>query len=113
MGELFKHFQGWDVQAIRKEAREEARKEVREEIKEEVREELKVEVKEEVKEEVRKELKVEVQKEMQKEVWEEGIQKFLGAVKKCGIIRKDAAAHLMEEYQLSADEAEEKLKLYW
>lgn len=27
MGELFKHFEGWDVQAIRKEAREEAREE--------------------------------------------------------------------------------------
>lgn len=31
MGELFKHFEGWDVQAIRKEDREEARKEAREE----------------------------------------------------------------------------------
>ena len=35
MGELFKHFEGWDVQAIRKEAREEARKEAREEVREE------------------------------------------------------------------------------
>ncbi len=30
MGELFSHFEGWDVQAIRKEAREEARKEAQE-----------------------------------------------------------------------------------
>lgn len=35
MGELFKHFEGWDVQAIRKEAREEARKEARKEVREE------------------------------------------------------------------------------
>lgn len=39
MGELFKHFEGWDVQAIRKEAREEARREAWKEVREEAREE--------------------------------------------------------------------------
>ena len=35
MGELLANFEGWDVQAIRKEAREEAREEARREIREE------------------------------------------------------------------------------
>ncbi len=85
MGELFKHFEGWDVQAIRKEAREEARKEVREEVREEAR----------------------------KEVREEAIRTFLNAVKSCGIARENAMVQLAKGYRLSIDEAEEKMGLYW
>lgn len=66
MGELFAHFQGWDVQAIRKEAREEARKEARKEAREELREEVRKELREEAREEARKEAREEVQKEIQR-----------------------------------------------
>lgn len=72
MGELFKHFESWDVQALRREA-EEARREAE----------------------------------------EDGIHKFLNALKKCHVAAGDAIVQLMEEYQLSAGEAEEKMKLYW
>lgn len=89
MGELFKHFEGWDVQAIRKEAREEARKEARKEVREEVREEAR------------------------KEVREEAIRTFLNAVKSCGIARENAMVQLAKGYRLSIDEAEEKMELYW
>ncbi len=85
MGELFKHFEGWDVQAIRKEAREEARREARREVREEAR----------------------------KEAREERIHKFLKAIKNCGVIRENAMIQLVNEYQLSAEDAEEKMKLYW
>ncbi|MCI9295812.1 MAG: Rpn family recombination-promoting nuclease/putative transposase [Lachnospiraceae bacterium] len=85
MGELFKHFEGWDVQAIRKEAREEARKEARKEVREEAR----------------------------KEAREEAIRTFLNAVKSCGIARENAMVQLAKGYRLSIDEAEEKMELYW
>ena len=83
MGELFKHFQGWDVQALRqeiKEAKEEAEK-VREKVREEVR--------------------------------EEGINKFLKVVKKYHGTKEEATTELMEEYELIREIAEEKVALYW
>lgn len=70
MGELFKHFEGWDIQAVRREAkeevekaREEARKEAREEARKEAREEARKEVREEVEKEV-KENKIATAKRM-------------------------------------------------
>lgn len=89
MGELFKHFEGWDVQAIRKEAREEARKEVREEIRGEVR------------------------KEIKEEVREESIQKFVKVIKELSGIQDVARQKLMEEYELDRESASEKVGLYW
>lgn len=96
MGELFKHFEGWDVQALRQEiadAKKEAEKakEETEKIKEEA---------EKVKEEIKREQEI-------------GIQKFLRGIKKFHATNKEAAMLLMEEYQLSAEEAEEKVSLYW
>ena len=75
MGELFKHFEGWDVQALRQET-EKARKEI-------------------------------------KETKEDGIHKCLNIMKKCHMASGDAVAQLIEEYQLSREEAEEKMRLYW
>lgn len=89
MGELFKHFEGWDVQALRQEIAD-AKKEA-EKIKEEA---------EKVKEEIKREQEI-------------GIQKFLRGIKKFHATNKEAAMLLMEEYQLSAEEAEEKVSLYW
>ena len=79
MGELFKHFEGWDVQALRQEiadAKEETEK-----------------VKETAK--------------------ETGIQKLLNGIKKFHATRDEAASLLIEDYHLSAEEAEEKVALYW
>lgn len=75
MGELFKHFRGWDVQALRREIAE-------------------------AKEETEREREI-------------GIHKLLNIMKKCHIIPEDAMKQLMEEYHLSAEEASEKIALYW
>ncbi len=93
MGELFSHFEGWDVQAIRKEAREEARKEVREELREEARKE----VREEVREEAR----------------EQGIKVLIEAFKEAGNSKEVTRQQLVKQYSLEEDLADEKMKLYW
>lgn len=84
MGELFKHFEGWDVQAIRKEAKEEAEKEAEKA----------------------------VEKAVEKAT-EESIRKFLNVNKKFHASREDAQRDLMEEYGLSREGAEEKMARYW
>ena len=86
MGELFKHFEGWDVQALRQEvadAKEETEK-----------------IKEKAKEEIKRER-------------ETGIQKFFNSIKRLHATSEEAVRLLMEEYSLSAEEAEEKIALYW
>ncbi len=97
MGELFSHFEGWDVQAIRKEAREEARKEAREEVRKEVQEE------------VRKEAQEEVRKEAQ----EQGIKVLIEAFKEAGNSKEVTRQQLMKQYSLEEDLAEEKINQYW
>lgn len=79
MGELFKHFEGWDVQALRQEIAD-------------------------AKEETGRAIKREQ---------ETGIQKLLNSIKRFHATREEAAMLLMEEYYLSAEEAEEKIALYW
>ncbi len=83
MGELFKHFEGWDVQALRREIAE-------------------------AKEETER-----VAKEVTTREREVGIHKLLNVLKKCHIIPEDAMKQLMEEYHLSEEEASEKITLYW
>lgn len=86
MGELFKHFEGWDVQALRQEiadAKEETEK---------------------AKEETEK---------VKKQEQESGIQKLLNSIKKFHATNEEASIQLMEEYHLSAEEAEQKVALYW
>lgn len=79
MGELFKHFEGWDVQALRQEIAD-------------------------AKEETEK---------VKKQEQESGIQKLLNSIKKFHATNEEAAIQLMEEYHLSAEEAEQKVALYW
>lgn len=83
MGELFKHFEGWDVQALRREIAE-AKAET-----ERVAENVTVR-----------------EREM-------GIHKLLNVMKKYQIIPEDAVKQLMEEYLLSEEEANKKIAQYW
>ena len=77
MGELLANFEAWDVQAIRREAREEFRE------------------------------------EGLKEGIEEGIQKLVQAMKTVVNSQTSAKQQLMEQYDLSEEEAEKKVELYW
>lgn len=98
MGELFKHFEGWDIQAVRREAEKEVR---------EARKEARKEAEKEVKE-VRKETKKEVNKET-----ERGIQKLVKVIKELSGSQDTAIKKLMEEYGLTKENAEEKIASYW
>ncbi len=91
MGELFKYFEAWDIQAVR----EEARKEV---------EEARIEAEKEV-EEAR--LKAE------KEETERGIRKMVKIIKELSGSQDTVLEKLMEEYGLTKENAEEKIALYW
>lgn len=100
MGELFKHFEGWDIQAARrelKEAKEEAEKQIKE-----------------AREEARKEVE-EAQKEIEKErkEAEKGIQRLLKVIKELSGSQETAMEKLVEEYGLTVKAAEEKIALYW
>lgn len=96
MGELFKHFEGWDVQALRQEiteAREEAERE---------------------KEKAEKEKeKAEKEKEKVKREKEKSICTFLRGIKKYHASKEDAISDLIEAYGLGRENAEEKVALYW
>lgn len=83
VGELFKHFEGWDIQAVRREAEKEVR-------------------------EARKEVKKEVKKET-----ERGIQKLVKVIKELSGSQDTAIKKLMEEYGLTKENAEEKIASYW
>lgn len=89
MGELFAHFEGWDVQAIRKEAREEARKEVARQVKQQVTEEV------------------------TQQVTESDIQKLLAVLRKLGCPRETAIEQLMEQYQMAQGIAVKKVDDFW
>lgn len=94
MGELFKHFEGWDVQALRQET-------------EDVRKKAEIEM-----ESVKREAQEKVDS-ARRDTTECGIRKLLNSIKKFHATRSDAVVQLMEEYQLSSAEAEEKVNLYW
>ncbi|MCM1040717.1 MAG: hypothetical protein NC434_15480 [Ruminococcus sp.] len=91
MGELLANFEGWDVQALRREVREakEAAEKARKEAWEEAREEAKEEAK------------------------EEAIGKMLSVLKTFNIPKDAAKQQLMKEYELNEAEADEKMKRYW
>lgn len=139
MGELFKYFEGWDIQAVRKEANEikeqarreaeeakqaakreveEARQAAKREV-EEARQAVKREV-EEAKQEAEKAAEKKVEKAAEKaakkaakKTTEDGIRKLLKSIKKYHATRADAVTELMGEYELSRESAEEKVALYW
>lgn len=93
MGELFTHFEGYDVPAMRIKLR----KEIREEIRDEVREEVKDEVREEVKDEVREEVK------------DENIKIFIKVLKELGISKESIETKLISKHLFD----KEKVNLYW
>ena len=85
MGELFANFEAYDVQATRREAREEGRKEGREE----------------------------GRKEGRRQAYEEGIEKLVQVCRNLGIAKEMLKKQLMEEYAISAEEADAKIEKYW
>lgn len=80
MGELLANFKGWDVQALRKEAKEEARK---------------------------------AREEARREAQQEEIIKLIRVIKKLGGTEETARSQLVEECELSDEEAAAKVELYW
>lgn len=96
MGELFAHFEAWDVQAIRKEAREEAREEARKEVQRKIQEARK-----------------EVTQQVTKQVTEENIKRVVKVVQELGGTRKIAEQQLMKLYQLTEEEASETVDACW
>ena len=124
MGELFAHFQGWDVQAIRKEAREEAREEARKEVWEEARKEVWEEARKEARilarkqveselEEARKEVTQQVTQQVTEQVTEADIRKLLTVLHKLGCSRETAIEQLMEQYQLAYESSAKKVDDLW
>ncbi len=102
VGELFKYFEAWDIQAVR----EEARKEV---------EEARIEAEKEV-EEARIEAEKEVEEarlKAEKEETERGIRKMVKIIKELSGSQDTVLEKLMEEYGLTKENAEEKIALYW
>lgn len=85
MGELFANFEAYDVQATRREAHEEGRKEGREEGHE----------------------------AGWQQAYEEGIKKLIQVCRNLGITKEMLKKQLMEEYAISAAEADGKIEKYW
>ncbi|MCM1241955.1 MAG: Rpn family recombination-promoting nuclease/putative transposase, partial [Roseburia sp.] len=86
MGELLANFEGWDVQALRREVREAK----------------------EAAEKARKE----AWEEAGRKVREEDIGKLLSVLKSLNTSRTVAKQQLMKEYELSEEDADKKLELY-
>ena len=105
MGELFKHFKAYDVQAARKQMREELIQEIHEEVTQKVREEVTQEVREEVTQEVREQVAAEIQ--------DENIKKLIQFGKKYGISIENILVDLKEQYFMEEAQAKEKIELYW
>ena len=97
MGELFAHFKGWDVQAIRKESYEEALVELRDTVYQQVTEEVTAQVTEEV----------------TAQVTESDIQKLLTILHNLGGSRETAIEQVMEQYQLTQEAAAAKVDSLW
>ena len=109
MGDLFKYFEAWDIQAVREEARKEV-EEARIKAEKEV-EEARIEAEKEV-EEARLKAEKEVEKEVDKET-ERGIRKMVKIIKELSGSQDTVLEKLMEEYGLTKENAEEKIALYW
>lgn len=93
MGELFQHFQGYDVQATRREEREKTTIEVTERVTREVTEK--------------------VTKELTNILIEENIKKLINSVKKLTNSQEKAVEQVVEQYGLKEQEAKEKVCQYW
>ena len=100
MGELFAHFEGWDVQAIRKEARKEAREEAHKEAQILARKQVEKEMEE-------------ARKEITQQVTESDIQKLLTVLHKLDCPRETAIEQLMEQYQMTLETATAKVNDCW
>ena len=100
MGELFAHFEGWDVQAIRKEAREEAQILARKQVESEMAE-------------ARKQVARQVTQQITEQVTELDIQKLLAVLHKLDCSRETAIEQLVEQYQLSQQEAVARINECW
>ena len=105
MGELFAHFKGWDVQAIRKESYEEALIELHDTVYQEVTEEVTAQVTEEV--------TAQVTEEVTAQVTESDIQKLLTILRNLGCSRETAIEQVMEQYQLTREAAAAKVDGLW
>ena len=101
-GELFAHFEGWDVQAIRKEAREEAQILARKQVEREM-EEVRKQVEREM-----EETRNEVTQQVTEQVIETDIKKLLAVLYKLGCSRETVIEQLMEQYQLPHELAAKK-----
>ena len=108
MGELFAHFEGWDVQAIRKESREQALIEARIIAQKEAREEIQREI-----ESAHNEVAEQVTEQVTQQVTESDIQKLLAVLHKLGCPRETAIEQLMEQYQLVREIATKKVSDFW
>lgn len=93
MGELFKHFKAYDVQAARKQMREELIQEIHEEVTQKVREE--------------------VREQVAAEIQDENIKKLIQFGKKYGISIENILVDLKEQYFMEEAQAKEKIELYW
>ena len=108
MGELFAHFEGWDVQAIRKEAREELRKEVREEMQREIESARK-----QVTQQVTEEVTQQVTEQITQQVTESDIRKLLAVLHNLGCSRETAIEQLVEQYQMAREISAKKVDDFW
>ena len=93
MGELLSHFKGYDIQATRREEREKTIKEMTEQITQEVTDK--------------------VRQEITDKVNEQNIQKLILSIKDLTASKESAIAQLKKQYQLSENEAIQKIVLYW
>ena len=112
MGELFAHFEGWDVQAIRKEAREEARKEAQKEAQVLARKQVEREV-EKARKQVMQQVTEQVTEQVTQQVTETDIKKLLAVLHKLGCSRETTIEQLVEQYQLAYEIAAKKVDDFW
>ena len=112
MGELFAHFEGWDVQAIRKESFEQARKVARKEVQEELQREIES-ARKEVMQQVTEQVTQQVTEQVTQQITESDIQKLLTVLHNLGCSREDAIEQLMEQYQMTYETAAAKADNFW
>lgn len=61
----------------------------------------------------RREGREEAREEARKEFWEEAVMKLIRIIKKLGCTEETAKLQLIDEYELSEEEAAEKVEMYW
>jgi HSP90 family molecular chaperone len=116
MGELFAHFEGWDVQAIRKEEREKAAAEVAEAKKratQEVTKQVTQEVTKQVTQQVTQQVTKQVTQQVTQQVTNADIEKLIKAIRKLTGSKEDAKQQVMEQYHLTKEEAGRKVEACW